>query len=431
MELCYENIFSSHREERRDGFATVFLILFKGPLEDAIEDEEEECLSEENDTVSKEDFPLEESFSAEFEPENLSCEEVEYFCNKGKDAHQIAGIVVVMFFYEVSHPRMNVSEELQNRWQLEKFAVLTVRLGEREYFGKSDNNNIVIVFFHYKAVLVAVFGIETKIVVEGNEEGIREAAESDADARSEKPGQLAVETEDWDGPGCFTITCSKESVLDCQRKFLFALQIPMALTISHQKFCTRYGFNITANDYDYIPACRNSIRKATCSQKLGKLIFCVSPRIHKVTKRISLRISYGKMTTVLVPCSRLARGCTLIPRDLTPESAHCRMGTVPPVVERRELELVQKDGERKIQSRQQLPVGTTWGPFAGKMDLNNNTLKTKASVPMVLTAGPKWLLDVTWQGVEDNKNNCIVYSKVFFEMCYQVYVELLAKEIYC
>lgn len=30
---------------------------------------------------------------------------------------------------------------------------------------------------------------------------------------------------------------------------------------------------------------------------------------------------------------------------------------------------------------------------------------------MVLTAGPKWLLDVTWQGVEDNKNNCIVYSK--------------------
>jgi hypothetical protein len=37
--------------------------------------------------------------------------------------------------------------------------------------------------------------------------------------------------------------------------------------------------------------------------------------------------------------------------------------------------------------------------------------KTKAQVPMVLTAGPKWLLDVTWQGVEDSKNNCIVYSK--------------------
>lgn len=39
-----------------------------------------------------------------------------------------------------------------------------------------------------------------------------------------------------------------------------------------------------------------------------------------------------------------------------------------------ELEVVQKDGERKVQSRQQLPVGTTWGPFTGKMDLNNNTL---------------------------------------------------------
>nr|XP_023960980.1 zinc finger protein ZFPM2 isoform X5 [Chrysemys picta bellii] len=169
-----------------------------GPLEDAIEDEEEECLSEENDIISKEDFPPEESFSAEFEPENLSCEEVEYFCNKG------------------------------------------------------------------------------------DEEGSQETAESDGDAQSEKPGQLIVETDDWDGPG--------------------------------------------------------------------------------------------------------------------------------------ELEMFQKDGERKIQSRQQLPVGTTWGPFAGKMGLNNNTLvcrcpKTKAPVPMVLTAGPKWLLDVTWQGVEDNKNNCIVYSK--------------------
>uniref|UniRef100_A0A667IP27 Zinc finger protein, FOG family member 2 n=1 Tax=Lynx canadensis TaxID=61383 RepID=A0A667IP27_LYNCA len=165
----------------------------KRPLEDAIEEEEEECPSEETDIISKGDFPLEESFSTEFGPENLSCEEVEYFCNKGDD------------------------------------------------------------------------------------EGVQETAESDGDTQSEKPGQPGVETDDWDGPG--------------------------------------------------------------------------------------------------------------------------------------ELEVFQKDGERKIQSRQQLPVGTTWGPFAGKMDLNNNSLKTKAQVPMVLTAGPKWLLDVTWQGVEDNKNNCIVYSK--------------------
>ncbi|XP_036292668.1 zinc finger protein ZFPM2 isoform X1 [Pipistrellus kuhlii] len=165
----------------------------KRPLEDAIEEEEEECPSEATDTISKGDFPLEESFSTEFGPENLSCEEVEFFCNKG------------------------------------------------------------------------------------DEEGIQETAESDGDTQPEKPGQPGVQTGDWDGPG--------------------------------------------------------------------------------------------------------------------------------------ELEVFQKDGERKIQSRQQLPVGTTWGPFAGKMDLNNNSLKTKAQAPMVLTAGPKWLLDVTWQGVEDNKNNCIVYSK--------------------
>lgn len=66
-----------------DVFGTVSLILFQGPLEDAIEEEEEECPSEETDIISKGDFPLEESFSTEFGPENLSCEEVEYFCNKG------------------------------------------------------------------------------------------------------------------------------------------------------------------------------------------------------------------------------------------------------------------------------------------------------------------------------------------------------------
>jgi len=47
----------------------------------------------------------------------------------------------------------------------------------------------------------------------GNEEGIQEAAESDGDARSEKPGQLAVETEDWDGPG-------RNKQLTAKRNFL-------------------------------------------------------------------------------------------------------------------------------------------------------------------------------------------------------------------
>lgn len=61
-----------------------------------------------------------------------------------------------------------------------------------------------------------------------------------------------------------------------------------------------------------------------------------------------------------------------------------------------ELEVVQKDGERKIQSRQQLPVGTTWGPFAGKMDLNNNTLVRRCSETLrfvILCAG---LEGVAW-----------------------------------
>lgn len=35
----------------------------------------------------------------------------------------------------------------------------------------------------------------------GDEEGSQEAADSDGDARSDKPGPLALETEDWDGPG--------------------------------------------------------------------------------------------------------------------------------------------------------------------------------------------------------------------------------------
>ncbi|XP_013918332.1 PREDICTED: zinc finger protein ZFPM2-like, partial [Thamnophis sirtalis] len=89
----------------------------KRPLEDAVEDEEEECLSEENEIISKEDFPLEGNFSAEFESGNLNCEDVEYFCNKG------------------------------------------------------------------------------------DEEGSQETADSDGDARSDKPGPLKLETEDWDGPG--------------------------------------------------------------------------------------------------------------------------------------------------------------------------------------------------------------------------------------
>lgn len=34
-----------------------------------------------------------------------------------------------------------------------------------------------------------------------------------------------------------------------------------------------------------------------------------------------------------------------------------------------ELDAFLKDGERRVHSRQQLPVGTTWGPFEGKIEM--------------------------------------------------------------
>ncbi|KAI9520803.1 hypothetical protein NQZ68_013208 [Dissostichus eleginoides] len=55
------------------------------PLEDGLEEEEEECVSEENELLAKDEFSAEENFSAEFETENMSCEDMEYFCNKGED----------------------------------------------------------------------------------------------------------------------------------------------------------------------------------------------------------------------------------------------------------------------------------------------------------------------------------------------------------
>ncbi|XP_019711773.1 zinc finger protein ZFPM2a isoform X3 [Hippocampus comes] len=166
----------------------------KRPLEDGLEEEDEECVPEENELLAKDEFSVEENFPAEFDTENMSCEDMEYFCNKEED-------------------------------------------------------------------------------------GNREAVEPEVDSQAEKTRRASVGLAEWDGP--------------------------------------------------------------------------------------------------------------------------------------RELDAFLKDGERRIHSRQQLPVGTTWGPFEGKIEMGteNNTLKTKSTVPVVLSAGPKWLLDVTWQGAEDNKNNCVVYSK--------------------
>lgn len=62
----------------------MFACFPSGPLEDGLEEEEEECVSEENELLAKDEFSAEENFSAEFEPENMSCEDMEYFCNKGE-----------------------------------------------------------------------------------------------------------------------------------------------------------------------------------------------------------------------------------------------------------------------------------------------------------------------------------------------------------
>ncbi|XP_069771779.1 uncharacterized protein [Narcine bancroftii] len=75
-----------------------------------------------------------------------------------------------------------------------------------------------------------------------------------------------------------------------------------------------------------------------------------------------------------------------------------------------ELEIYQKNGVRKVCSRQQIPAGTTWGPFDGSIGVSDSSsTKAKTSVPIVVHAGPKWLMDVTWRGTDDN--NCVVYSK--------------------
>lgn len=86
-----------------------------------------------------------------------------------------------------------------------------------------------------------------------------------------------------------------------------------------------------------------------------------------------------------------------------------------------ELEVVQKDGERKIQSRQQLPVGTTWGPFTGKMDLNNNTLVCRCSemlrfvVLCVILQGTAWIAPQT----EHLKTGIVSFNRQWYLALFQ------------
>uniref|UniRef100_A0A4W5PHV1 Zinc finger protein, FOG family member 2 n=1 Tax=Hucho hucho TaxID=62062 RepID=A0A4W5PHV1_9TELE len=74
----------------------------------------------------------------------------------------------------------------------------------------------------------------------------------------------------------------------------------------------------------------------------------------------------------------------------------------------RELEILYDGTERRTRFRQALPVGTTWGPFEGKIEMT--TAGSDMPVPVVLTGSPRWLQDVTWLAAEDGKSNCVVYS---------------------
>lgn len=59
-------------------------VLCVGPLDGGLEEEEEECISDANELTAKEEFSAEENFPADFEPDNLTCEDMEYFCRKGQ-----------------------------------------------------------------------------------------------------------------------------------------------------------------------------------------------------------------------------------------------------------------------------------------------------------------------------------------------------------
>ncbi|MEQ2157534.1 hypothetical protein GOODEAATRI_002747 [Goodea atripinnis] len=67
-----------------------------GPLEDGLEEEEEECVSEENELLAKDEFSVEENFTAEFESENMNCDDIEYFCNKGANLWSASGYSMKM-----------------------------------------------------------------------------------------------------------------------------------------------------------------------------------------------------------------------------------------------------------------------------------------------------------------------------------------------
>ncbi|TRY95784.1 hypothetical protein DNTS_018332 [Danionella cerebrum] len=73
-----------------------------------------------------------------------------------------------------------------------------------------------------------------------------------------------------------------------------------------------------------------------------------------------------------------------------------------------ELKVVCEGGERRIYSCQALILGTTWGPFPGKIE---PVTGGNEKVSLVVTGAPRWLMDITWVSAEDEKCNCSVYSR--------------------
>ncbi|XP_051949178.1 zinc finger protein ZFPM2b [Xyrauchen texanus] len=74
----------------------------------------------------------------------------------------------------------------------------------------------------------------------------------------------------------------------------------------------------------------------------------------------------------------------------------------------RELKMADETGERRIQSCHALPLGTTWGPFPGKIEMATGG---SDKVSLVLSGGPRWLMDLMLVSAEGGKSNCAVYSK--------------------
>ncbi|GAA6095722.1 zinc finger protein ZFPM2b [Tachysurus ichikawai] len=50
-------------------------------------------------------------------------------------------------------------------------------------------------------------------------------------------------------------------------------------------------------------------------------------------------------------------------------------------------------------------------------------------VPLVLTGGPQWLMDVTLVSAEDLKNNCVVYSKVPVKKVWPLFLSVPVKKL--